>query len=517
LDQCDPAKTALVVLSAVYKDIWKMAKKEAAAYTATDFFLEDFSRTLFPLTTNRIIVERGSAELLDYSRKLTEGDGSFLPQRRVYANKDELHLRRTVKLDPVAEFYLYDLVFRNRGRFRKPHSNLRSHFGYRFANGRPLPPSKSYSDFRKSVFDHHIMSEEFISCDISGYFNHVYHHDLAAWFAALEPTRQSDVEGFGKYLREINAGRSLDCLPQGLYPAKMIGNDFLRFVEESSSIRAPRVARFMDDIVLLGDKEKDLMADFSELQRLLGLKGLTINANKTRFGGTPITGEVDEHLTELKKELLRLRRGIVIQGYEGDEDADSESEPLQEEQIQLMLDLLKSGALGEDDAELIMVVMRDHVSLIEEHLPIFANGYPHLAKNYYSLCRAAEDKGAVAEIVLEVAKGGTHIGEYQLFWFGSMLEEYLLDTSRASDIIHALYSHPSASEISKAKILEIDDRRYGLPEMREAFLREGRSDWLAWASAVGSRGMKKQARNYLLTYFSNGSSMNKLIADIMQK
>ena len=471
---------------------------------------------MFPLTTNQILVRRGSSELLQFAQKVADGPGSFLPQRRVYANKDELHLRRTVKLDAVAELYLYDLVFRNRNRFRKPHSKLRGHFGYRFINGRPMSPSASYAEFRENVFDHHIMSEEFISCDISDYFNHIYHHDLQAWFAALEPTKSEDVEAFGKYLREINAGWSLDCLPQGLYPAKMIGNDFLRFVEDSSTIRAPRIARFMDDIVFLGDTANDLIADFNELQRLLGLKGLTVNSKKTRFGGTPITGEVDEHLSDLKKGLLRLRRRMLAEGYEEDESIDDEdAEPLEQEQIELVRELLGSGHLGEDDAELIMVVMRDHVSLIEDHLSLFARGYPHLAKSFFNLCRAAEDKEAVADIVLDVAQQGTHIGEYQLFWFGSMLEEYLLDTSRASDI--ALYSHPSATEISKAKILEIDDRRYGLAEMRKSFLREGRSDWLAWASAVGCRGMKKQARNYLLVYFSNGSPMNKLIADIMEK
>jgi hypothetical protein len=380
-----------------------------------------------------------------------------------------------------------------------------------------MSPSKSYDDFRKSVFNHHIMSEEFISCDISGYFNHVYHHDLIAWFAAIKPEDESDIEGFGKYLREINAGRSLDCLPQGLYPAKMIGSDFLRFIEESSTIRAPRICRFMDDIVLLGNKENELLTDFDELQRLLGLKGLTINAKKTRFGGTPITGEVDEHLGEIKKGLLQLRRNIVIRDYDGGSETTYESIPLEEGQIQFVIDSLDSDDLGEDDAELIMVVMRDHVSLIEGHLGRFAKRYPHLAKSFLSLCRAAEDKEAIANIVLDVARDGTHIGESQLFWFGSMLEEYLLDTSKASDIIHALYSHSSATEISKAKILEIGDNRYGLPEMREAFLREGRSDWLAWASAVGCRSMTKQARNYLLGYFSNGSAMNKLIANIMQK
>jgi hypothetical protein len=119
-----------------------MAKNEKT-YSLVNFFLEDYPRTLFPLTTNRILVETGSDELLEAARKIIGGEGNFLPQHRVYANKDQLHLRRTVKLDPVAEFYIYDLVFRNRNRFRRPHSELRCHFGYRFSGGRPISPSKS--------------------------------------------------------------------------------------------------------------------------------------------------------------------------------------------------------------------------------------------------------------------------------------------------------------------------------------------------------------------------------------
>lgn len=84
-------------------------------------------------------------------------------------------------------------------------------------------------------------------------------------------------------------------------------------------------------------------------------------------------------------------------------------------------------------------------------------------------------------------------------------------------LIVALSQHQNATDITRGKILEIPDHRYGLPEMRETYLREGRSDWLAWASAVGSREMDKQARNYLLDYFKNGSDMNRLIADIIQK
>ncbi|CDZ52291.1 antiviral reverse transcriptase Drt5, partial [Neorhizobium galegae] len=491
--------------------------KKQPEYSVKDFFLEDYPRTLFPLSTNRILVENGAGELLTFAQNLVDGQGSFLPQRRVHANKDSIHLRRTVKLDPVAEFFLYNLVFNASNRFRKPHKSARQHFGYRFEGGRPISPSRSYSEFKKAVWEGTFRYEEFVSFDVSSYFNNIYHHDLHAWFAALE-TDPKAVAAFGKFLRETNAGRSLDCLPQGLFPAKMIGNDFLRFIEESSMIKADRIVRFMDDVYLFSNKMEVLKADFDYIQRLLGLKGLSLNAGKTRIGGMPQTDEAEGHLDEIKKRLLRRRRSLIVSRYaEYDQEEDVEEEALNAEEIDFILSTLRDGALTEDDAELIMVVMRDHVELIEDYLGNFAESFPHLAKNFYGLCAAARDKEAVATIVLKVITGGRHVGEYQLFWFGMMLEGYLLGTSRAPEIINALFQHPSATDVSRAKILEIADLRYGLLEMREAYLREGRSDWLAWASAVGSRAMDKQVRNYLLDYFKNGSQMNRVIAEIVRK
>lgn len=103
------------------KRLGKWAKSVQKPYSAADFFLEDFPRTLFPLTTNKVLVELGHEELLAFAENLIAEDGKFLPQRRVYANKDPLHLRRTIKLDPVAEFYFYHIVHKNRHKFRKPH------------------------------------------------------------------------------------------------------------------------------------------------------------------------------------------------------------------------------------------------------------------------------------------------------------------------------------------------------------------------------------------------------------
>ena len=76
---------------------------------------------------------------------------TFLPQTRCHASKRGFHLRRTVKLDPVAELFLYDLVYRNRTHYRPDFSPKRRCFGYRFVKGEALSAKGSYVNFKTSV------------------------------------------------------------------------------------------------------------------------------------------------------------------------------------------------------------------------------------------------------------------------------------------------------------------------------------------------------------------------------
>ena len=52
--------------------------------------------------------------------------------------------------------------------------------------------------------------------DVASYFNSIYHHDLVAWFDERGASGD-DAALLGRFLREINSGRSVDCLPQGIY------------------------------------------------------------------------------------------------------------------------------------------------------------------------------------------------------------------------------------------------------------------------------------------------------------
>jgi hypothetical protein len=123
----------------------------------------------------------------------------------------------------------------------------------------------------------------------------------------------------------------------------------------------------------------------------------------------------------------------------------------------------------------------------------------------------------IAVMILIDARKRDRLMEFQLFWFGAILEEYPMGTTKASALISVLFNHPSATPITKAKILEICDKRFGLTELRCDLPHSGQSDWLAWAFAVGSRSLNSASKNYLLNYFANSSPINYLIASIMLK
>jgi hypothetical protein len=510
---------AKVSSHAATKKASKKQLNKTPLYTSKDFFLEDYPRTLFPLQTNRVLVEAGAQKLLSFAYEQTKGNkteeikAAFLAQKRVCAMKVGWHLRRTFKLDPVAEIFLYDLVFRNRNIFRKPISDKRECFGYRFADGKPLDATSSYKAFKGAYNEYADVFRFGLSFDVASYFNSIYHHDLVAWFDERNAA-EDDVATLGKFLREINSGRSIDCLPQGLYPSKMIGNDFLKFLDNSGRLRSNKLIRFMDDVALFSNNREDLLADFYVIQDLLGQKGLSVNPSKTFFVGEKRVG-IEEKVDAVRKGLLKKRRRLIITGYDVDVEETEVVRNLTAKEVASLKGMLTQPNLDEEDAELVLALMGSHSEDVLARFGDLLREFPNLAKNMHVFSRNISERAALAKSILDYVKGTPIIPEYQLFWLGKTLEDYLLKSESAGDLLMSLYNHPWATAITKAKILEIPDNRFGLPELREEQLKEGKSDWLAWSAAVGSRVSKKASRNYVLNYFKNASPINSIIAEIV--
>ncbi len=484
-----------------------------------EFYLTDHPRTLFPLETNRFLVENYASELgrFVYERITHKKNGeiSFLPQTRAYAAKPHFHLRRTAKLDPVAEFFLYDLIYRSRTGFAKSGTKHRRSFGYRFVGGQAQSAMHSFREFReavKSALGNYKYCAKF---DVSSYFNSIYHHDLVAWFSNIARS-EDDAVFFDKYLKQTNSGRSIDCLPHGLYPAKMVGAHYLSFVENGSRLSSDLTLRFMDDIYVFSDSRSEVVSDFISLQRMLGDKGLSVNPSKTKLGRVTEV-DVEERIDALRESLLE-RRSFIVTGSGADfGPEEGGDDTLTADESEYLMDLLKNPDIEEEDAELVLALMRDHSSDVLGNLEDFLRRFPNLSKSIFHFCLHVDDKADLLSVVKSLMDSKPELTEFQLFWLAKMFEEYLLNETGAAEIVHRLYEHPNATDISRAKLLEIKDRRFGLAELREEHLRTGQSGWLSWASAVGTRVESKKNRNHILEYFANGSTLNRLIAQCVQR
>lgn len=488
-----------------------------------DFIKTDFPGTLFPMKTNLIVLDHYEQELKEYiANRVLSGKhpaDNFLPQQRVHATKPRGHLRRTVKLDPVAEYFLYDIVYRNRAIFRPEASPQRQSFGYRFKDGAPVPVHAAYMAYKASLVKHAAEFIHRLQFDIASYFNTLYHHDIAHWFAASKGVAELDAEAIGKFFREINAGRSIDFLPHGIYPSKMIGNEFLKLIDLSGTLKSATISRFMDDFSLFDNDESVLRQDFFRIQQLLGQFGLNVNPSKTHFDKS--VGNVENTLSKLHESLIEIIQDVVqIEGASGVDFVEVEGEIISElsgDQVSSLLALLRDDSLEEADADLILGFLRAHSDDILDHLPVLLRRFPNLIKHLYALCATITDKAALASVLLDYLKSESYFVEYQLFWIACLVEDHLLGSGCYGDVLVKLYELSQEFRIARAKVLEIPEQGFGLKELRSEHLKTGQSDWLSWASAAGTRTLKKAERNYTLDYFSKGSPLNFIIAESVKR
>ena len=261
------------------------------------------------------MVENFSPEMLRYiDSECLAADKSFQNQHRVFATKRGWFLRPTVKLDPVAEFFLYDLVYENRALFKTRSRPTRTVLGYRIEGGARISGRASYREYKEAVKNHKAQFKYHAYLDVSSYFTHIYHHDLVTWWQEANGSPE-DAKKLSKFLRAMSA-RSIDCLPQGIYPSKMIGSAFLNFLENASRIRSAQSVRLMDDFWIFDNDPAVLIADFMLAQSLLSAVGLTINEQKSQMPHGLSGAEQQElpldDLDQMKIHLLRRRSEELI-------------------------------------------------------------------------------------------------------------------------------------------------------------------------------------------------------------
>jgi hypothetical protein len=149
---------------------------------------------------------------------------------------------------------------------------------------------------------------------------------------------------------------------------------------------------------------------------------------------------------------------------------EDDDEPLTEEQLEFLLELLKDPDLDESDAELVLTVLKSRDDDVLAHLTDILDRFPSLSRRIYSFCQHVTDVGELVGLLGRFVKTAKTATEDQLFWIAKMAEDYVQGTPLCSQLLLHVYEHTAATTIVQAKVLEIKELKSGFQDIREGQL-----------------------------------------------
>lgn len=486
------------------------------------FVDSDRTKTLFPLETPAAFIKHGEEqirEFLDSDVFDKDSADGFQKATVDYVLKDDQHKRRVLVLDPLATFFLYDLVWRNRSSLSVPRSGDRRFYGFGFdSKQKRIDGFRDYHSFRRSRYSLKGEHQYQLRVDIFNCFNSFYHHKLASDFRTRVPNAD-DGDRLGQFLREINSGDSIWCFPQGLYPAKVIGNQYLRFLEESRKISAKYSLRFLDDVYLYSDSKARLYRDLLNIQEVLGAHYLALNDRKTMLSSSnEAFGQV--RIDDIKKELLHKREKLGG-SYDEDDEEVEKKELLTEVQETYLLELIEDRNAASEDIELGLALLRDSSPAFKVLIPRVLKRSPYLLRELH---RAAAGNGFDDESVeLLWAEMGTRLKRkddltsHELFWFVRLLVDRLEFDRDVAERLLEIAESPHATPVVRAAVLEHESLDHGFAEFKERTLNEASLGIVTHAVLYGLRNMEKARRNQSFKYVGRAGPHWRLMTQIASK
>jgi hypothetical protein len=465
----------------------------------TQLIEADHRRWIFPLRTPLVFAQTDVKALRDHiALQILEDkqpDG-FVAGHLAYSRKDVHHLRRVFVLDPFSIFFLYDFVHANRKSFPKPRHSDRFVFGHCFHKGQPVDAFAEYHEFRRKKYELISKHGYFAQLDVFNCFNSFYHHDLISFVTRKTSTEKG--EQFSQFLRELNAGVSVACFPQGLYPAKVIGNAYLSLVEESRKLRVPGMARFLDDIVLAGTSTREIAEQTLELQYILDKHHLALNDAKTIVGDKALRFQ-EKKLDVIKRALVEKREARKLRYDETDDEY--EAGDLSDNERNYLTSLIQKPNVAQEDIELALTLLRDDPNAVGMLIDPVLDNAPHLLRGLHRFIEVSGDEeGHIWTAIESRIRSGRNFPEHDLFWYARLLIDYYAFDQDIADVLLRIYEHPSASTVVKAAILETEYLEHGFADLKEAAVRAEGTLLIAASAMVGLTKLDKAKRNHIYKY-----------------
>lgn len=121
-----------------------------------------------------------------------------------------------------------------------------------------------------------------VQTDVSGFYEHVYHHRLENLIGDLFPSHSTVPAQLDRILNQMSAGRSFG-LPVGGQCSRVLAEVLMHAIDELLTSSGLIWHRYVDDFTLIANSQSDAYKALSTLSRYLADYGLSLNRTKTTF------------------------------------------------------------------------------------------------------------------------------------------------------------------------------------------------------------------------------------------
>jgi hypothetical protein len=295
-----------------------------------------------------------------------------------------------------------------------------------------------------------------------------------------------------------------------MYPAKVLGNLYLDFVESSRQIKVDALIRYIDDIVLYCSSKAETESAFTELQYVLSKRHLSLNESKTVFGDATLQFS-ERKLDAIRRSLVR-KRELAKSSYDSSDD--SIRVGLTRREREYLSALIVRQNVAQEDIELALTFMRSEPNALQLIWPAVIGNARHLLRGLHRFVRDEVDYDFLWEALKDEVLSGRELAEHDLFWIARLLIDNFEIDQEVVDLLLKIYSVGSATGVVRCAILEIEDNDHGLADLKEQVLRDSGNLGVSACAMVGLASQEKAKRNHALKYAGAHSASAACLAKI---
>lgn len=281
---------------------------------------------------------------------------------RLLAPNGPSGFRMTTKIHPIWTVY-FNAIGIALAEILEPLRSPRAH-SYRYTTTGPGLFDRNYSwrRFREvAVSDCDEVGTDgvVVQADISGFYDHVYHHRLENYVRDLLPAGSNLPKQVDILLNKFASGRSFG-LPVGGQGSRVLAEVLLTSIDRELTAQGIRWRRYVDDFTLIVENQREAYRALSVLAHALADLGLGLNRHKTSILGVRhFRDYVDAQIAGPDQNTKELRE-IDLHFDPYSDNADEEYEQLRDTVSKLDISELLAGELnkGQPEAFLISQVSR---------------------------------------------------------------------------------------------------------------------------------------------------------------